>query len=209
MDLQRVSSIEQKIRLLNKRHQAAIFIVTGPNGTGKTVLTKRLLTILPFHQTFNLGAIAKTIRYVYQDARTTRLENFSSQKITKLFTPIVQFACGEYQKNGVNVLIDGVQIDTASDKWSELITGGIVLQVDQNIKYQRNQKAETHFNRKMEISLSDHYHYQLSDQFAVIDNNDNFTKTFNAALKVLDEQLSRQLRKAQIQQVSSKISAKF
>ncbi len=196
MDLNLLTSIEDKMRLLNAKHKAVIFVVTGPNGAGKTAITKQLLTALPFHQTFNLGAVAKTIRYIYQDEGTTRLENFTNKKITNLFTPIVQFACREYQKNGVNVIIDGVQIDTLSPEWSGLIAGGIILDVDKDTRINRNHFPDTHFNRKLEISLSDHCEYVDSELFVTINNSGALSETFNAILRLLDNALDKEFVKA-------------
>lgn len=188
-----VPSIAHKMRLLNEQCQAVIFIITGPNGSGKTVFTKRLLTELPFHQTFNLGAVAKTIRYVYGDEKITRLENFTNKKTAGFFTPIVQFSCSEYQKNGVNVVVDGVQIDTGSKKWKGLITGGIVLNVEDELRVLRNQHPETHFNRAMELTLSDRIQYSSSEMFVTLDNNMSKEDTFSSILAVLSSQLDRQL----------------
>lgn len=193
MDLNLLTSIKNKMRLLNAQHKAVVFVVTGPNGSGKTAITKQLLTSLPFHQTFNLGAIAKTIRYIYQDAGTTRLENFTNKKITNLFTPIVQFACREYQKNGVNVIIDGVQIDTKSPEWNGLIVGGIVLDVDKETRINRNKFPDTHFNRKLEISLTDNCEYADSELFVTINNSGALSKTFNEILRSLESAFNKEL----------------
>ena len=186
-------AIEQKMIQLNGQHQAVIFVLTGANGTGKTVMSKRLLTSLPFHQTFNLGAVTKTIRYIYQDAETTRLENFTDEKITKLFTPIVQFACNEYQKNGVNVIVDGIQIDPSSLLWSHNITGGVVLKVNSKIKNRRNHYPVTHFNRAMDLHVSDNYTYRSSDKFVNLDTKGQIDDTFDKILQVLSDQLDKQL----------------
>lgn len=186
-----ISSVGRKMRELNAHHVAVIFVVTGPNGTGKTVLTKRLLTDLPFHQTFNLGAVAKTIRYIYQDEEVSRLENFTNKKITRLFTPIVQFACREYQKNGVNVIVDGVQIDTGSPKWDEHVIGGVVLSVKDEVKFQRNQHPETHFNRKMDLHITDNCEYTSSDLFEQIDNTGSFDETYRRVLEYLSDSLDK------------------
>lgn len=183
------------MRLLNKHHAAVIFVVTGPNGSGKTIFTKRLLTELPFHQTFNLGAVAKTIRFAYRDQAVTKLENFTNEKTTTLFTPIVQFACTEYQKNGVNVIVDGVQINTSDLAWEGLITGGIILRVDDNTRLVRNQYPETHFNRPMELTLTDRMQYVPSEIFVELDNNRSEDETFQSLLASLSRLLDMQLEK--------------
>lgn len=201
MDLSLIKTVCLKIEYLNKIGVAVIFVVTGPNGSGKTVITKKLLTVLPFHQTFNLGSVAKTIRFVFRDEEVSRLENFTNEKITKLFTPIVQFACSEYQKNGVNVIVEGVQIDTVSPGWQGLITGGIILDVKKDLRLQRNQHPETHFNRAMELGLTDRLEYIESEYFDLINNNQNKDVTFNSTLRTLDRQLDCHLKT--IKQINS------
>lgn len=190
-----LESLALKMQILNKHSIAVIFIITGVNGSGKTVFTKRLLTELPFHQTFNLGAVAKTVRFAYRDQEVTRLENFTDKKTTALFTPIVQFSCAEYRKNGVNVIIDGVQIDTLSSQWEGLITGGIILRVSDGLRLERNQYPDTHFNRAMELTITDHMHYTPSKLFIELDNNKAKEETFQDILmslsKLLDSQLER------------------
>lgn len=193
MDLPLIKSIQEKMDRLNAQNKAVIFVVTGPNGSGKTVFTKQLLASLPFHQSFNLGAVAKTIRYIYDDEDFTRLENFTNKKTTDFFTPIVQFSCGEYQRNGVNVIVDGVQIDTSSKKWKHLITGGVVLEVDNETRILRNKHPETHFNRKMRFEQADKIRYSSSDTFVFINNNKTKKSTFRKLLTVLSSQLDRQL----------------
>ena len=187
--------VSNKIKLLNRQKVAVIFIVTGGNGTGKSVMTKRLISGLPFHQSFNLGAVTKTIRYLNKSLVVSRLENFEDSKIQNLFTPIVQSACVEYQNNGVNVIIDGVQIDTKSKKWSSLATGGVVLSVEGTLKAKRNNYPDTHFKRKLDIRISDNHTYHPSDFFVTIDNNFSFSSSYVTVLEVLDNALDIQIDK--------------
>ena len=185
--------ITRKMRLLNKHGVAVIFIVTGGNGTGKSVIAKSLLTRLPFHQSFNLGAITKTIRFLNEDVTVSKLENFDDKHIDNLFTPIVQYSCCEYQRNGVNVIVDGVQIDTKSKSWSSLITGGVILNVNTRVRLLRNDLPDTHFKRKIDISITDHYEYKPSDLFYEVDNSHSFEETYLKVLDILDSALTKQL----------------
>lgn len=196
MEQELTDSIIHKIEFLNRQRQAVIFIITGANGSGKTIFTKQLLTSLPFHQTFNLGAVAKTIRFTHKNEEVTRLENFTNDKVTSLFTPIVQFACTEYRSNGVNVIIEGVQIDTKSAGWEGLITGGVILSVDKVIRLKRNKNPETHFNRVMELSLTDNLSYKDSNIFETVDNNMGKEDAFSAILTSLSEKLDAQISSA-------------
>jgi tRNA uridine 5-carbamoylmethylation protein Kti12 len=185
--------INDKIAQLNKRDYAVIFVVTGLNGSGKTIVARRLLVDLNFHQTFNLGSVTKTLRYLSTE-ETTNLENFKNSDLNKLYTPIVQFACKEYQCNGVNVIIDGVQIDTSSTGWQESITGGIILEVPNSIKTFRNNKPDTHFKRVLYKTSEDNFAYAPNDTFRFIDNSNDIDDTYNKVLRVLDGILSRKLR---------------
>ena len=192
------SEISNKIKLLNANNSAVIFIVTGGNGTGKSVITKQLLCDLPFHQSFNLGAVTKTIRFLNEDIIVSKLENFNDKNIDNLFTPIVQYACAEYQKNGVNIIIDGVQIDTKSHNWKNLITGGVILSVENGIKQERSNFSDTHFNRKIDLQITDDYNYVQTPYFININNGLSFVSSYNKVLEVLNTALDRQLMKARI-----------
>lgn len=193
-----LDEIARKIKTLNSKGVAVIFIVTGPNGSGKTVIAKKLLTDLPFHQSYNLGVVAKTIRYIFNDAKVTRLENFTNEKITSLFTPIIQFACKEYSKNGVNVVIDGVQIDTDDQNWLRLVSGGVVLTVNEEVKLTRNQFPETHFKRQIELSLSDNVTYPKSPMFTTINNSGELTDTYKDVLVALKEHLDKAIKNTDV-----------
>lgn len=185
--------IADKINLLNTQGKAVIFVVTGGNGTGKSVIAKNLLTHLPFHQSFNLGAITKTIRFLNEDLTVSQLENFTDKNIDNLFTPIVQYSCQEYQKNGVNVIVDGVQINTRSQEWYGLVTGGVILTVERDIKLQRNDFPDTHFKRKIDIQITDQYRYEANDLFLAVDNSSTFVETYNDVLRTLDQLLTSQI----------------
>lgn len=190
--------IAAKITELNHLNFAVIFAVTGGNGVGKTHLAKHLLTQLPFHQSFNLGLITKTIRCLTDMDNVTMLENFRDTQVDKLFLHIIQYACAEYQRNGVNVLIDGVQVDSVALHDDDHILGGIILDVEESIKLQRNDRPTTHFKRKLAIhSETDMRRYIQNDSFKVIANNNDFSKTYQATLEWFNVLLDRKLNEAQ------------
>ena len=194
----KISSIEKtilsKINELNDLGVAAIFSVTGGNGTGKTHMAKYMLTYLLFHQSFNLGLVTKTIRCLTDAGDVTVLENFRNESIDKIFTHIIQYSCSEYQNNGVNVLIDGVQIDTVALREDSSILGGVILDVSVPKRIHRNNKPSTHFKRKLAIhSTTDVRRYFDNDKFKTINNDGDFLETYQAVLEQLDYLLDKKL----------------
>lgn len=91
-----------------------IFMVAGNNSSGKTVVTKKLIQILPFYQSVNLGLASKMIRYFRPDIDSTELENFDGNEASKIFNDLLDFMVESYAKTGVNVIFDGVQISNKS-----------------------------------------------------------------------------------------------
>lgn len=188
-----------KMAELNRRDVAVIFAVTGGNGTGKTHLAKQLLTNLPFHQSFNLGQVTKTIRCLTDMNDVTMLENFRDARADALFLRVIQYSSREYQRNGVNVLIDGVQIDSEALRDDTAILGGIILDVAKPIRLQRNDRPTTHFKRTLAVqSDTDTPEYVENDDFRIIDNNGSFNETYYAALEWLDTLLDRKLSETNV-----------
>ena len=188
------TTISSKISFLNDNKIAVIYVLTGSNGSGKSVLEKKILNNLPFHQTFNLGAVTKTIRFMNRELKVTSLENFEEKRINELFTPIVQFSCEEYMKNGVNVIIDGVQINTSSPKWKNSITGGAILRVTPELKLMRGSYTDTHFNRRINTKYLEEYNYRDSRCFITIDNNGTLEETYKNLLESLNELMDLKLK---------------
>lgn len=188
------AAIMTKMAELNRRDFAVIFAVTGGNGTGKTHLAKRLLANLPFHQSFNLGLVTKTIRCLTDMNDVTMLENFRDVRADALFLRVIQYSCDEYQRNGVNVLIDGVQIDSEVLGDDTAILGGIILNVAKPIRLQRNDRPTTHFKRTLVVqSEADMPHYVENEGFRAIDNSGSFDETYRATLEWLDRLLDKKL----------------
>lgn len=191
-------SIASKMQQLNDLGYAVIYAITGGNGTGKTHLSKQILTRLPFHQSFNLGLVTKTIRCLTDAHEVTILENFKNQDVDTLFSHIIEYACHEYQHNGVNVLIDGVQIDTLKLRSNRDIIGGVILEVSEATRLQRNDKPTTHFKRKLAIHAeTDVRRYIETNKFAIVDNDDDFTHTYVQVLKYLGLLLDKKIREVE------------
>lgn len=127
--------LSRKIKRRNVSGSAVIFIITGVNGSGKSTLAKRLLNNLPFVQSLNLGFINKTWRF----------SNITASR--SLFTKIIKYFAMDYQKNGVNVIIDGTQIDCEQLSLDNDITGGVILCLPNILRLERNKSPKTHFNR--------------------------------------------------------------
>lgn len=188
-----VKDINLKIDALNSCGKAALFIVTGENGAGKTVFSKKLLCDLAFAQSFNLGVVTKTIRHLHKN-QVSSLENFVDEDTDALFTEIIEFSCGEYQKTGVNVLIDGVQIDTETLQKNDDVLGGVILRASAATRTVRGANPTTHFNRKLQIDpQTDDRHYVANDKFIAITNEGTLDDTYEKILQALDNLLKEKL----------------
>jgi Ni2+-binding GTPase involved in maturation of urease and hydrogenase len=186
--------IALKMKQLNDDGKAVIFVIAGANGAGKTRLCREVLTKLPFYQSFNLGLITKTIRCLTDMQEVSMLENFESENAERIFTRVIQYSCKEYQKNGVNLVIEGVQIDCKTLQDDENILGGVVLEVKDSIKNERNNRPDTHFKRKLEVDSGvDMPTYRTNDHFVMINNDGNFIQTYTNVLGTLEGLLDEKL----------------
>lgn len=183
--------INEKITLLNTRGIAIIFVVTGNNSSGKTVLTRLLIQKLNFYQSVNLGLASKLIRVLRPDLKFSELENFAGSSV-EIFKEIINAIINFYQNTGVNLIIDGVQVDTRGLSNNDSILGGVILNVNESVAIQRGQYPETHFNRK--IKKLKNIKYFHGSKFLALSNNYALNETYKAVLKhigfLLDERLS-------------------
>lgn len=183
--------VANKMARLNRRGIPVIFMVAGNNSSGKTVVTKKLIQMLPFFQSVNLGLASKMIRYFRPDIDSTELENFNGNEASRIFNGLLDFMIESYAKTGVNVIFDGVQISNKS-LGSMSVTGGVFLDVDEKLSLKRGNKPETHFNRV--IKKLKKVRYASSDKFIRIDNNGRMDEALADVLKALNQLLDKQIK---------------
>ncbi|MFH1561094.1 MAG: AAA family ATPase [Patescibacteria group bacterium] len=187
-----IRTVNSRIQVLNKKKIPVIFLITGNNSTGKTTLAKLLLQKLDFVQTVNLGIVSKLMRFFRPNIQGEVLENFDSPLARKLFVDIVDFIIDHYYEAGVNLLIDGVQIDTNHLKDNSKIVGGVILRVDDEKLIARLKHSKTRFNRRLApVFLSQDFDYQKNKRFRFVDNNGDPETLLETVLVSLDELLSK------------------
>lgn len=108
-----ISRINRSIRAMNAAGQACIIAVTGANGTGKTTLANWMVRDLELDQVFNLSAVSKTLQVARPDLASTALDNFSDRAAAKVFEQVTNWAIRRYQEDGVNAVVEGVQVTPA------------------------------------------------------------------------------------------------
>jgi len=182
--------ISSKIRRLNRRGVPVIFMISGNNSSGKTVVTRTLIQTLPFSQSVNLGLASKMIKYFRPDIDSTELENFNGNEASKIFNELLEFMIDSYVTTGVNVIFDGVQVSSKSLN-SRSITGGVFLDVRKEISLKRGDRPETHFNRI--IGKLKKVKYVESDKFIRVDNNGRIDDAVTKVLEALDQLLDKQI----------------
>lgn len=189
-----MDEINRKINVLNKKGYPVIFMITGNNSSGKTKLTNQLIKDLNFYQTINLGLASKLVRYFRPDIDATHLENFNGNEASRIFKDLIEFIVDSYTKTGVNVIIEGVQIDTEKYSKDSRILGGVILGVDESTAVERGNMPETHFLRKLDIKDLKQISYEDNALFQRIDNNNSFEEAYKAVLshigKLLNEKIT-------------------
>ncbi|GIW59211.1 MAG: hypothetical protein KatS3mg087_0277 [Patescibacteria group bacterium] len=185
--------IDEKIKKLNDLGLPVIFIVTGNNSAGKTTFTKKLLQNFDFYQSINLGIISKMIRFFRPDIDSSELENFDGNEASKIFKDLLDFIIDTYVKTGVNIVVEGVQIDTDELEKNDFILGGVVLEVDTNIAMKRGDKPATHFSRSIQEHHLKQVHYISNAKFKIVNNNGNSEQTFEEIMLHLNNILDMKL----------------
>lgn len=190
----KVNIINTRIKELNKYDVPAIFIITGNNSTGKTTFTKKLIQKIDFYQSVNLGIISKMIRFFDPAITPSELENFNGNKASLVFKKLVDFMVEFYSNTGVNIIIEGVQIDTRQLLKNKKVLGGVILKVTPGLACQRGNDPETHFKRSLKEHQLKKVHYMENERFKLIDNNGDIEKTFGEILLHLDTLLCLKLK---------------
>ena len=201
--------INQKIHYLNKKGFPVIFMITGNNSAGKTRLAKELIKNLDFYQTINLGLASKLVRYFRPDIDVSNLENLNGNEAAEIFKDLVGFIIDFYSKTGVNVIIEGVQIDTIKFSKDYPILGGVILEVSEKLAIQRGNHPETHFLRKLERKDLKRIAYEETTLFRKINNDGNFDDTYKVTLdhinKLLDNKILSMSERKEIIKFSQKL----
>lgn len=181
-----IRNINSKIRELNKKGIPVIFFITGNYSTGKTFFTKKLFKSLAFYQTVNLGIVTKVVRFFRPDINMFPSNNkfFANEEWNNLFNKIIDNLISSYVENGVNVIFEGVQVDTDFLSSKPQVTGGIILHTDLATAKTRGKNPSTHFKRKVSDLKS--IKYSENEKFKIVNNNQNKEDTFEQVLRHLD-----------------------
>jgi hypothetical protein len=163
------------MQALNRADFPVIFLITGNNCSGKTTMARRLTRELPFSQSVNLGLVSKLIRFFLPEI-PHEAENFDHPIPVDLFPRIVDFMVNSYYDTGVNVIIEGVQIDPQRLLDNDYAIGGAILVAPEPVLLARGEYPETHFKRK--IRTLSNVVYLPNRKFAAIDNSGCFDDTF-------------------------------
>lgn len=108
-----------------------------------------------------------------------------------LFNKIIENLVASYIESGVNVIFEGVQIDTNFILQKPEITGGVILNTDLSIAEDRGDKPKTHFNRKVSNLME--IKYIENQKIKIVDNNKSQEYTFEQILTHLNKLLESQL----------------
>lgn len=187
------AKINARIKRLNQAGIPIIFVVTGNNSVGKTTLSKELIKRLYFYQSVNLGLASKLIRFLKPNAKHSSLENFKDSSSKKFFKRFIDFVVNSYNETGVNLIIEGVQVDTGYFFDNNTILGGVILDVSKGNVIQRGTYPNTHFKRKIKTEDISHFTYKPNGKFAVVDNNGSLKSTYGATLEHLSQLLNNKL----------------
>lgn len=179
-----IKEIKRNINKLNKIGVPIIFLVTGNNSCGKTTFSRSLIRNFNFSQTVNLGIISKLIRFFKPEINCSNLENFSNKEIEILFKNLTDFIINHYSEKGVNLIIEGVQLDTLHLEKNKQVTGGIILDVEKEISISRGQNPDTRFKRSLK-KIKNRTYFE-TEKFKIIDNNKNIHTSFRRVLNHLN-----------------------
>lgn len=177
-------SVQEKMSLLNNFGIPVIFCITGNFSSGKTYYAKELIKKFSFSHIVNIGVITKTLNYLQNNLN----DKTKTTTIQEIITKITE----SYSQNGVNAIIEGVQIDTEFQSKNKNILGGVILKIDKEIAKQRGNKPDTHFKRL--LSDIEDYPYKETDTFLSIENIESQKSVIHKILNHLDLLLDEKIR---------------
>lgn len=193
MDSFLIGNLNKKIEDVNALGVPLIFCITGTNSSGKTIITKKLITLLNFYQVFNLGAVSKIIRIIRPTEEHSFLENFSSSSANDFYRDVVEFNINHYADTGVNLLIEGVQIDTKYLSELPNLFGGVILDVTKDIAITRGRNPKTHFKRVIKENEFQQFSYPETEKFKLVDNTKTLDNTLTAIFQHLNDLLDKKI----------------
>ncbi len=176
------TDINKKIKQLNLTGKPVIFIVTGNNSAGKTTICRKLIQDFDFYQSINLGVVSKMIRYFRPDINSSSLENFDGNEATSIFKNLVRVIIGAYSGTGVNLIIDGVQIDTKEMLKENRVIGVVVLKISPTLSVYRGNKPDTHFKRQLSRLDLKHIKYWANSKFKIVNNEGRLDNTYHEVI---------------------------
>lgn len=177
-----LKSINKKIILLNSLGVPVVLLVTGNNAAGKTRISKALFRELNLYHHINLGIISKMIRYFRPELTPDSLENFGEQA-NQTFLELINLIIEHYFTVGVNIVIEGVQINPRDYVTNPKVLGGIILDAADETLVQRGRFPETHFKREINYNELHREVYEENEKFKKLNNNKTIEDTLEAALE--------------------------
>jgi hypothetical protein len=124
----------------------------------------------------------------------TSLENFASPIARNTFKEFVDFTIEEYCKNGVNLIIEGVQIDTERLFTNSNVLGGVILQTSKTNQVKWGKNPPTHFKREMSTTQITKVNYEENKKFKKLNNNLDFKLVITNTYEHLNELLDTEMK---------------
>lgn len=186
----KIKAIRSLIKAKMMKGEAVIWIITGNRFSGKTTMATRLFRdIKLFNQYIGLGAIGKTIEY-YSGIK----DGYERKSITNLevFTKVLNSCIDRAYENGVNTIIEGVQIDTIALSKNNKLLGGVILSIPTSTKLKRGKNMKTRFKvvlKPSDINKREDWFYKENDKFKTINNSVKQDYCYGEILKELLEVL--------------------
>lgn len=189
-----IIKVNLKIKRLNELGIPIIFLVGGTNSTGKTTITRLLIQKCLFYQSVNLGIVSKLLRYLNPEIPFDNLENSRQSGIQDTYSKLITFMIKNYWNSGVNLIIEGVQVDTNVFNRNSMVIGGVLLLTNQTLAVKRGYMPRTHFRRTITYNEDLDINYTEYQNFIFVDNNGSLSSTFYHVLihlnNILGEKIS-------------------
>jgi hypothetical protein len=178
-----LSRIRRSIRAMNAAGQACIIAVTGANGTGKTTIANWMVRDLELDQVFNLSAVSKTLQVARPDLASTAFDNFSDPTATEVFERVTTWAIGRYQEDGVNAVVEGVQVSPVVAAHPGLLTA--VALIGRPSAMAGDGVRRRHFLRPDAPALATDVGTYPASHFKVVNVGEGLAVSYDAVLEIV------------------------